>query len=109
MRDERRVGEELTFVSTRRASGTSWRTFALAFSRAGAEMSAMRTLAPSLAKRMEVSRPMPLGGSVYGRVRRGGVAYPPAPVTMAFLPARRPVDAIANIGSGENNNKEEIG
>lgn len=67
----------------------------MAFSRAGAEMSAMSTLAPSLAKRIEVSRPMPLRKSVSTvGPGGGGVAYPPAPVTMAFLPARRPVDVI---------------
>jgi hypothetical protein len=47
-------------VSTLWAEGTSCLSFAEAFSRAGPEMSAMRTLAPSLAKRMHVSRPMPL-------------------------------------------------
>lgn len=46
----------------------------MAFSRAGPEMSAMSTLAPSFAKRMEVSRPMPLGMSVRsGRGWRGGL------------------------------------
>jgi hypothetical protein len=49
-----------TLMSTLWADGTSWRSFELAFSSAGPEMSAMRTLAPSLAKRIHVSRPIPL-------------------------------------------------
>ena len=57
-------GIGLTMTSTRFAAGTSWRTLARAFSRAGAEISAMRTLAPSLANRMLVSRPMPLASEV---------------------------------------------
>ena len=60
VRYKNRHRQEFTCVSTLWAEGTSWRSFALAFSRAGAEISAMRTLAPSLAKRMHVSRPMPL-------------------------------------------------
>lgn len=47
-------------VSTRTALGISSFTFARAFSSAGAETSDMRTEAPSFAKRIEVSRPMPL-------------------------------------------------
>lgn len=49
-------------MSTLWAEGTSCFSFAAAFSRAGPEMSAIRTLAPSLAKRMQVSRPIPLWG-----------------------------------------------
>jgi hypothetical protein len=42
------------------AEGTNCFSLAEAASRAEAEISAMRTLAPSLAKRMHVSRPIPL-------------------------------------------------
>ena len=48
-------------VSSRGGSGRISRTLAEAVSRAGAEISAIRTAAPSRAKRMVVSRPMPLG------------------------------------------------
>lgn len=52
-------------VSTRAvASGTNCRTFATARSSAGAEMSAIMTRAPSLAKRIDVSRPIPLWGDI---------------------------------------------
>ena len=51
-----------TMVSTLGAEGTSSRTLERAMTRAGAEMSAIRMEAPSLAKRMLASRPMPLGG-----------------------------------------------
>jgi hypothetical protein len=47
-------------VLIRGALGTSIMTFCLAFSKAGADMSAIRMLAPSRANRMHVSRPMPL-------------------------------------------------
>ncbi len=50
----------LTLISTLWAEGTSCFSFAEALSKAGAEMSAIRTLAPSRAKRIEVSRPIPL-------------------------------------------------
>ena len=43
----------------------SW-TFAWAFARAGSEMSAMRTAAPSRAKSMVVSKPIPLGRGILG-------------------------------------------
>jgi hypothetical protein len=49
-----------TMVSTRFAPGTNWVILALAFSRAGSEISVIRMLAPSLANRMHVSRPIPL-------------------------------------------------
>ena len=48
-------------VSSRGGSGRMVWTFASAVARAGSDMSAMRTAAPSRAKRMVVSRPMPLG------------------------------------------------
>lgn len=51
---------KLTLISTLWADGTSCLSFAEALSRAMAEISAMTTLAPSLAKRMHVSSPMPL-------------------------------------------------
>lgn len=50
----------VTSVSTLWNDGTSCLSFAAARSRAGAEISAKRTLAPSFAKRIEVSRPIPL-------------------------------------------------
>lgn len=50
----------VTLVSTLWAEGTSCWSFSRARKRAGAEMSARRTLAPSRAKRIEVSRPIPL-------------------------------------------------
>jgi hypothetical protein len=53
-------GESRTWISTLCADGTSCFSFAEAFSRAGSEMSAIRTLAPSLAKRIHVSSPIPL-------------------------------------------------
>ena len=51
---------ELTLNSTLRADGTSCLSLAEALSSAGRDMSAMRTLAPSLAKRIHVSKPIPL-------------------------------------------------
>ena len=47
-------------VSSRGGSGRMEWTFDSATARAGSEMSAIRTAAPSRAKRMVVSRPMPL-------------------------------------------------
>lgn len=60
----RRCRGRNTMTSTRRAAGTSCLTLAAAFSRAGREISDMRTPAPSLANRMHVSRPMPLRGDI---------------------------------------------
>ena len=53
-------------VSSRGGSGRIEWTFDTAAARAGSDMSAIRTAAPSRAKRMVVSRPMPLArnGSV---------------------------------------------
>lgn len=57
-------------------------TLASAVARAGSEMSAMRTSAPSRAKRMVVSRPMPLTqmevlSVMKGRGRRNEYAHTP--------------------------------
>lgn len=78
-----------------KTDGTTSLSFAIALSKAGAEISAIKTLAPSLAKRMQVSSPIPLkfvfilisldndrGDCIYEEIR----AYPAAPVTIAFLP-----------------------
>ena len=48
-------------VSSRGGSGRIEWTFDSAVARAGSDMSTIRTAAPSRAKRMVVSRPMPLG------------------------------------------------
>jgi len=50
----------LTLISTLWADGTSCFSLARAFSRAAPEISAIKTFAPSLAKRIQVSRPIPL-------------------------------------------------
>ena len=47
-------------VSIRGGSGRMEWTFESAVARAGSDMSAIKTAAPSRAKRMVVSRPMPL-------------------------------------------------
>jgi hypothetical protein len=52
--------------STRGAEGTTSLTLANAFARAGSDTSAIRTLAPSRAKRILVSRPIPLSKSEIG-------------------------------------------
>ena len=77
-------------VSTRGESESMERTFERAFSRAGSEMSAMRTAAPSRAKRMVVSRPIPLRkGTSTAAVRRIEKTWWRCPCSTLFIAVER--------------------
>lgn len=82
-------------VSTRPASGTSSLTFVIAFSKDGPEISVIKMLAPSLANKIEVSKPIPLNGYRVNIGRPYGgrnTAHPAAPVMIAFFPLNLPGD-----------------